>query len=333
MSKMEESFKKYCNYLSKFKQKPKKINPLEKLIDMHRRKQLDVYDFISKMNEYNKILYTFSSFIKNTDIEKIAINDDRVIFTTRKDQIKLLFDGTDMRGVPFEILNWGEYEKEERKIYDKIITDEMVIFDVGANMGWYSILFSKKSKNSIIHSFEPIEHTYNHCIENVKINNLKNVHVNNIGLSNKVGKEIFYYSPETSVLTSTKNIINYKNVNKINCSITTLDSYVEEFKIKSIDFIKCDVEGAELYVLEGGLRTIKNFKPILFLELFHEWSKRFGYHPSEVFELLLSIGYEAFLPINGKLELTKGYVGEDFDKQNYFFLQKRKHEKIISKLS
>ncbi|KKM21414.1 hypothetical protein LCGC14_1635630 [marine sediment metagenome] len=187
--------------------------------------------------------------------------------------------------------------------------------------------------NNVYIKKEDVENFFNHVDINVKINNLKNVHVNNIGLSNKVGKEIFYYSPETSVLTSTKNIINYKNVNKINCSITTLDSYVEEFKIKSIDFIKCDVEGAELYVLEGGLRTIKNFKPILFLELFHEWSKRFGYHPSEVFELLLSIGYEAFLPINGKLELTKGYVGEDFDKQNYFFLQKRKHEKIISKLS
>ena len=56
MSKMEESFKKYCNYLSEFKQKPNEINPREKLIDMHRRKQLDVYDFISEMNEYNKSL-------------------------------------------------------------------------------------------------------------------------------------------------------------------------------------------------------------------------------------------------------------------------------------
>ncbi len=332
MNKMEESFKKYCNYLSKFKQKLDETNPLVRLIEKYRRKKLDVYDFINKMNKYNKILYTYSRYLKNTDIERIEINDDRIIFTTRKDHIKLLFDGTDMRGVPFEILNWGEYEKEERKIYDKIITDEMIIFDVGANMGWYSILFSKKSNNSVIHSFEPIETTYKHCIENVKINNLKNVHVNKIGLSNKVGKETFFYSPETSVLTSSKNIINYNNMNKISCFITTLDSYVEKFKINCIDFIKCDVEGAELFVLKGGLQSIRNFQPILFLELFHEWTKRFGYHPSEVFDLLLSIGYEAYLPINGKLELTKDYIGQDFDKQNYFFLQKKKHQKIINRL-
>ena len=53
--------------------------------------------------------------------------------------------------------------------------------------------------------------------------------------------------------------------------ITTLDAYVREKDLRSVDFIKLDVEGGELDVLRGAATTIARFKPILALSAYHKW--------------------------------------------------------------
>ncbi|MBR3746044.1 MAG: FkbM family methyltransferase, partial [Selenomonadaceae bacterium] len=57
--------------------------------------------------------------------------------------------------------------------------------------------------------------------------------------------------------------------------ITTLDAYVREKNLRRVDFIKLDVEGAELDVLRGAVTTIARFKPILALSAYHKWDDFF----------------------------------------------------------
>jgi FkbM family methyltransferase len=326
--KLKAKLIKYCQILNKFHLK-EGINPLQMLVLQYKKKKCGFYEFIAKMNTYNKLLHKYSEYIKNTDMERIEILHNKVIYTTKKDQIKLSFDGIDMRGIPFEILNWGEYEKEEKTVLEKIIIEPKVIFDIGSNIGWYSLLFGKKYPYSQIYAFEPIQYSYNYCLENIHLNNLYNINLYNYGLSNKDGREVFFFSQETSALTGTENIIEYKNMQKCSQKVKSLDSFVDQYNISVIDFIKCDVEGSELKVLEGALKSIRKFKPILFFELFHEWSKFYNYHPMTVFEILFKLGYEAFLPNRGKLKKVCKYVGTNFSKQNYFFLHNKKHGELI----
>ena len=67
----------------------------------------------------------------------------------------------DHRIAPIEILNFSDYEKEESLMMDRLLRDGDTFFDVGANIGWYSINMAVSRRNSKVFSFEPIPKTYN----------------------------------------------------------------------------------------------------------------------------------------------------------------------------
>lgn len=307
-------------------------NPINDLIREYNSKVIGKYDFIDKMHKYNKSLFYISNRIKDTDIQKIEILNDLLIFTTRRMGIKLAFSGIDRRGVPFDLINFGEYEKEDEEILNALIEKSHIIFDIGANIGWYSILFSKKNLESIIYSFEPIEETYDYLVTNLVLNQCTNVKHFNIGLKERNGIADYYYFPEGSVLASEKNVIDCSKAKKISCCVKKLDDFAKEMKISDgIDLIKCDVEGAEKLVVEGGLEIIKNSLPALFIELFERWTQKFGYHPNELIYLLSTIGYQCYIYIQGTLIELKEYKELEDERLNFFFLHPAKHKDIIRK--
>ncbi len=87
-----------------------------------------------------------------------------------------------------------------------------------------------------------------------------------------------------------------------------------------LDFIKCDVEGAELLTFQGGLKTITKYKPIVFTEMLRKWSAKFNYHPNEIIELFKDIGYGCYFVVNDKLHEIKMMTDETIE-TNFFFLQ------------
>src|SRR4030067_2261687 len=88
---------------------------------------------------------------------------------------------------------WGEFERDNLQFYKNVLNRGSIIFDVGANIGIYSLLASKIVGNaSRIYSFEPSEWAYNRLIENIKLNNFKNINTYKLGISNKEGTVIFH---------------------------------------------------------------------------------------------------------------------------------------------
>ena len=75
---------------------------------------------------------------------------------------------------------------------------------------------------------------------------------------------------------------------------------------EKIDFIKLDIEGAELPALKGAVEIIKKFRPVLYIEVFKEWTKEFGYHPFDLYCFLRELGYKKFI-----LETPKGMSALD----------------------
>jgi hypothetical protein len=70
-----------------------------------------------------------------------------------------------------------------------------------------------------------------------------------------------------------------------------LDQYVRQAALTRVDFIKCDVEGAELHVLRGAKRTLEKFQPTVLLENEDRLTQAFGYTPADVVQFLLDRGY------------------------------------------
>ena len=287
-------------------------------------------EFIDAMYKQHQSLFEYVSLLPKVDISSMEITNEGVLFTTKNDGIKFLCKKADKRTAPFEILNFDEYESDDAGLLYQMINNGDTIFDVGANIGWYSMVLSKKFPLSVIHSFEPLPDTYASLTANIALNKAHKIIPNNFGFSDEEKTLKFYTLPYTSVSNSSQNLEDNDQAIETICSVITLDSYAFEKNIKT-DVIKCDVEGAELLVYKGGLQTIDAFKPIIFTEMLRKWSAKFGYHPNDIIALFVLRGYKCFIN-NGNHQLSEiKEVTESTANTNFFFLHPGKHDSIINK--
>tara|TARA_B100001057_G_C22706527_1_gene893977 strand:- start:157 stop:951 length:795 start_codon:yes stop_codon:yes gene_type:complete len=159
--------------------------------------------------------------------------------------------------------------KIKKKLLNKYINNEGVIMDVGANIGHTSLFFSK-ILNKKIHSFEPYLVNFEYLKKNTK--KIKNIHIHNFGLSNKEGELEFGFRPYSLNFENTGQITaivkhNEKLTKKRISEVFNGDNWVKKnLPSTRISLIKIDVEGMEVLVLEGLLKTIKKYKPMLIIE-------------------------------------------------------------------
>lgn len=149
--------------------------------------------------------------------------------------------------------------KAIKYIQKKIKKDKIVVFDVGANVGGYSMAIKNVFGESVeIHCFEPSLSTYKKLKE--RLSSLKTVFINNFGLGDKKNRLKLYSDHEGSELASVYDRkLAHRNTSMDlfeEVEIDTLDEYCSKNNIGFIDFLKLDVEGHELKVLEGGKKML-----------------------------------------------------------------------------
>lgn len=286
--------------------------------------------YTDDMFRVHKLLFEYSHFLKKTDISKIVIGDSRVSMTCR-DGIEIICDPNDKRLAPIDALNFNTYEKTELEIAIKLIENNFSVFDIGANVGWYSLHFSKKFPNARILAFEPVKKTFDYLLENIHINGTKNISAYNFGFSEEAGTETFYFRNEESVSASMVDLKDDKKARKIKCKMVCLDDFSSRNNLK-IDFIKCDIEGSELLAIKGGRKAISKHKPIIFMEMLRKWSAKFNYHPNELINLLNDMGYLCFKIKNGRLSKFKKMTDLTVE-TNFFFLHNLRHKDKIKRLA
>jgi len=192
------------------------------------------------------------------------------------------------------------FEYSSFQLFSTLLERGSIILDVGANSGVYSIFYSRLvGDKGRIYAFEPDTSNYFLLQENLKLNNCNNVRAYNFALSNKESVvEMISYNPADLNLKLQGDSFKYmKEVSDITEPLHRTKAYklddLDEIKnISKIDFIKIDVEGAELLVLQGSINTIKKHKPVIIFELLGEWTIRFNYRPYEVLFLLNELNYE-----------------------------------------
>ena len=191
------------------------------------------------------------------------------------------------------------FPNPDKLIFSKFIKKGDIVIDCGANVGLYTnFIRSIVGKSGFVHAFEPIPSTFKNLQTNAKeYPSLNNYILNNFGLYKK-REDLTAYIPDSihGHASLNNHISEWKSdsTEEVSIELTTLDSYFSEKKLKKIDFIKMDIEGAELDALEGGRQTLSELTPTLHLEVNSKLLKNFKRAPSDLFKFLKPLGYKKF---------------------------------------
>jgi len=159
----------------------------------------------------------------------------------------------------------GSYEYEKQLLFTRLISNyvsrkgKAVVYDIGANVGFYTLLASilVGSEGKVI-AFEPLPRNIYYLKKHIELNMCKNVLILEVAVADKNGLAYFDDSRDPSMgCISNRGNLQVKTV--------SLDELVNTAQIPPPDFIKIDVEGAELLVLNGARRVLIEYSPVIFL--------------------------------------------------------------------
>jgi len=150
------------------------------------------------------------------------------------------------------------------------------------------------------------------------------------GLWDAAGEQVLFLDPTLAGAASISPSAPSASHLRASCSMVKLDDYVAEHGL-TVDFLKADVEGAELRVILGALATIEARRPVIFAEMLRKHSAPFGYHPNAIIELLAERGYRCYRAENRRL-VGFPAMDEETVETNFFFLHTERHSAEIARL-
>ncbi len=176
-----------------------------------------------------------------------------------------------------------------------------VVFDVGANQGFYTLLFSHLvGRRGQVHAFEPVAATFAVLAAQVaRRPRLGNVTLNRCAVAERAGETAIHVPDDDPAQASLvrhggSSWATHAAVHSEPVVVTTLDDYLRARAAPPPELVKCDAEGAELRILEGAAEMLRRRPPLLHLEVNPDWSRGFGYTPAGLAGWLVAAGYSRF---------------------------------------
>jgi FkbM family methyltransferase len=234
----------------------------------------------SKLKSLHRAKKAYIDFVSRSSVE---VSDDLVEFTLSKitgNENKLL-------GYRFLESDYVNLEPETVNYYRSVVKSDWIIYDCGANIGLFSILFSNLANKGEVHSFEPTN-TFNLLQSNLAKCECKNVYLNNCALGSEVIRKY----------ASIDKIFNKEKLNDF-FDFTTIDQYTNFMSLKRLDLIKIDTDGFETEIIKGALESIKKFTPLIVLE-WNENAGKYGNKIHGILAILSSIGYSQGKILDGE---------------------------------
>lgn len=283
--------------------------------------------------------------IYNKNINFVLRNINKLFYFILPNKIKLPPSGSlkieSSNGNTFKILtnqtsyltqlifwNGGYQAFEYTSIFIKLVKKVDSFYDIGANIGFYSLIAASEHKNISVVGFEPALGPLFYFRKNVAINNFNNIKIEPIALSHTNGEIDFYEVRNKKYKYLENNLAGESNtgsktkgrnyvLNKV--KTTTLDDYVNANDVTTIDLIKMDTEGTENLILENSNFVLSEMKPIIICEtLFNTIEK-------ELEKILKSHGYNFYNHTKSGLQKVSSITRlKDNGIRNCFFVHPTK---------
>lgn len=153
----------------------------------------------------------------------------------------------------------GSYESDQQALFKKWIKEGDVVFDVGAHVGFYTLLSSHLVGNrGRVIAFEPIAENLNYLKQHLEINSVDNVEVVEAIVSDRDGHCRLSSGPSSSMW-------HMDAQGELEVQTISLDGLILRRKLPTPNLIKMDIEGAEFLALNGSTRVINEFHPVIIL--------------------------------------------------------------------
>jgi len=210
------------------------------------------------LKEQIKLMYYSINKPKDTSYELLKNDENKVAFKTVFKEVSLVTN----EALYFIVPDFNYYQH-----FYKVKANDVVL-DAGANCGHLSIFFSKLvGKNGLVYAFEPDTFNIERINTNIKLNKdlSNNIKIEELLLWNE-NKLVDFYEAGTVGSSAIWIPDTDKCVKK---EAIRIDDWVTKNNIQELDFIKMDIEGAEIEALEGCIQTIQNLKPNFAIASYH----------------------------------------------------------------
>jgi len=226
-----------------------------------------------------RIVKTSANFLKSQLKSDFVEIDGHKMFLDSLDSLRLSINGV--------------YEEFETEIVKKIIKKGDVVVDVGANIGYYTLIFAKLVGNDgKVFSFEPEPTNFNLLKKNVEINGYKNVVLIKKAVSTKTDKTMLYIANDNK---GSHTLVNAKHDGEfIEIDSVRLDDYFKNYYGK-INFVKIDIEGSEASAIKGMSSLLRKMGQIKIMTEFSPFMLDKSDINSKIYiELLNELDFEIY---------------------------------------
>jgi FkbM family methyltransferase len=152
----------------------------------------------------------------------------------------------------------GSYEIDFQRALAKEVKPGGVFYDIGANVGFYSLLASKLVFPGRVYAFEPLAENVQYLRSHIELNHVQNVEVFEVAVSDECGLASF-------VAETSRAMGHLEPGGSASVRTYTLDALIHENRVAPPNYIKMDIEGAEFRALLGAKECFERFRPTLFL--------------------------------------------------------------------
>lgn len=197
------------------------------------------------------------------------------------------------------------YELGESAFVEGLVRDGMTVIDVGANRGYYAMLTSRiVGEHGRVIAFEPSPRDLRFLRANLLLNGCRNVSIVPIALGKEIGEaKLFVPKGYSSGCNCLRSRAHEWPGYDVAVKLETLDRWIDSSRVGNVDFLKLDIEGGELDVLEGAPALLERRpRPVILCELMDDVSRLWGREAQETVKYLQDRDFEWFsLTAAGKL--------------------------------
>jgi FkbM family methyltransferase len=191
------------------------------------------------------------------------------------DGLALKLDASGEDWIPTQLFwrGWQGYEPEMTALFYRLAREAQVVFDVGAHIGFFSLLAGLANPNAQVFAFEPLARVHKRLTRNVALNDLPKVRCLCAAMGERTATQEFYFPDEDEPVSSSLRSdmllasLPANTVRHVPVSVVTLDEIVAQHKVARVSLLKLDTERTEHEVLAGGRATLARDRPEIVCEV------------------------------------------------------------------